>query len=411
MKKYILVTAIFISIFGLGSVLTAQDWQPVEEPNERTESANQTLFKLYRNYANVPEVNIVVPTILEVDFRINDAYENSFAVYDETAKKFIQSKFMYSDSLRTPIVSSFDTMTNQNMSPIFDNNLRTKREFYLNNSDLGTANIKLSFLKPIKSNQLTLTLDNYVSLPSSITIKAMVGGKEVVILNKYVPRSSRINFTETLAQDWVVEMNYSQFLRILELELNDLSNTTTKKSVRFLAQPKNSYIIYLNPENPVTEYFGESPNLSVSTDVKKVGFLSVLNNPLFVLTDTDKDGIPDMQDNCVNIKNSKQEDVDGNGRGDVCDDFDYDSILNSLDNCPNTVNGSQKDTDNDGIGDACDPDESRLTEKYPMVVWFGISFAAIVFLALLFIAGNKIRKNNNEPNPPEAPEQPNNLNQ
>lgn len=410
MKKYILIIAILISALSSSLVVSAQDWQPVGQTDERGEYANQMLFKLYRNFAKVPVVDIVVPTILEVDFKLNDAYENSFAVYDETAKKFIQSKLMYTESLRTPVVSSFDSITNYNLSSMFDDNLSTKEEFYLNNSDVGITKIKISFLKQIKSNELTLTLNKYISLPSSITIKTITNGKEVVVLNKYVPKSSRINFIETLAKDWIIEMNYSQPLDIMELDLNDLSNTTTKKSLRFLAQPKNSYTIYLNPENPVTEYFGESPNLSSPTGVKKVGFLSVQNNSVFVLADTDGDKIPDMQDNCVTTKNPNQEDIDGNGRGDVCDDFDYDSLANIIDNCPNTVNANQKDTDNDGIGDACDPDESRLTEKYPGVVWFGISFAAIVFLGLLFVAGNKIRKNNNEPNPPQTPEQPNNIN-
>lgn len=59
-------------------------------------------------------------------------------------------------------------------------------------------------------------------------------------------------------------------------------------------------------------------------------------------SDTDGDGVPDADDNCLTQANPDQENADGDGRGDACD------------NCPDTPNRSQADADGDGTGDACD---------------------------------------------------------
>lgn len=63
---------------------------------------------------------------------------------------------------------------------------------------------------------------------------------------------------------------------------------------------------------------------------------------LTIDTDDDGDGADDSFDNCVDLANSDQLDIDNDLFGDVCD------------NCVSTANGDQLDTDGDGIGDACE---------------------------------------------------------
>lgn len=102
--------------------------------------------------------------------------------------------------------------------------------------------------------------------------------------------------------------------------------------------------------------------------------------------DVDGDGIGDVCDNCffmadpntpVDTPNSRQVDTDGDGIGDACDDDvdgdlipkDSDGDPNTTipclpdpngsfsscdDNCPDTYNSGQEDQDGDGLGDACD---------------------------------------------------------
>jgi len=75
-------------------------------------------------------------------------------------------------------------------------------------------------------------------------------------------------------------------------------------------------------------------------------------------SDSDGDGVPDTFDNCVNVSNPDQNDMDGDGIGDLCDDYpedyDNDAVNDSLDNCINVSNPDQLNNDTDTFGNACD---------------------------------------------------------
>ncbi|WP_068860138.1 thrombospondin type 3 repeat-containing protein [Perlucidibaca aquatica] len=101
-------------------------------------------------------------------------------------------------------------------------------------------------------------------------------------------------------------------------------------------------------------------------------------------SDIDGDGIDNPADNCRLLANPNQADLDRDGKGDVCDihqseDIDGDGVTNANDNCLATPNGiiaagqpfdgsrrdgdrnndgRQDDVDGDGVGDACDDDDN-----------------------------------------------------
>lgn len=84
-----------------------------------------------------------------------------------------------------------------------------------------------------------------------------------------------------------------------------------------------------------------------------------------VNSDRDQDGVPDgteedLVDNCPDLENPEQEDLDADGIGDSCDpDIDNDNILNEMDNCPRVPNANQSNLDQDLYGDECDEDDDN----------------------------------------------------
>lgn len=92
-------------------------------------------------------------------------------------------------------------------------------------------------------------------------------------------------------------------------------------------------------------------------DVDNDGFLNEHDNCWLTpndQTNSDTDIHGDACDNCPQVDNDHQYDMDRDGRGDLCDDdADGDGIDNEHDLCPFIAN-VLVDSDGDGVGDGCD---------------------------------------------------------
>ena len=341
----------------------------------------------FRHYVDVGSISISVPTVLDVPLNDLLSFERRGALVLDITDRTFEPNIVKQTILSNPIIitasAEASSMASSNMT---DNNLRTYAEFNVPEDGFGTAQIMLNASKPITSSSLTVLLDNYVALPNSVEILALTASGNKIIVAKRAMNGSVVNFPQTTASVWTINFTYSQLLRISELRLaQDNLSKTIQSSVRFLSQPNHNYQIYFDADRNVNVSLSEAGDLYSDKDVIRVSAGIVKTNPGYVVSDIDKDGIPDMRDNCVSLSNTDQEDGNGNGRGDACDDFDRDGIINSLDNCPNNPNAGQGDTDGDKMGDVCDDEESRITEKYGWLPWVGIGIAAAVFIGMFAI--------------------------
>ena len=175
-----------------------------------------------------------------------------------------------------------------------------------------------------------------------------------------------------------------------------------EQGLRFLAQPDHSYEIYYDADRTISAKASERGNLADNEGVFVLSPQQGNLNALYSEADIDEDAIADVLDNCVQLQNPDQLDVDQNGRGDACDDFDKDGRINSADNCPNLPNRTQSDEDGDGTGDVCDSEESRLTERYIWVPWAGMGIAVTVVIGLFALVAQNTRPKNEEVIPEES---------
>ena len=373
MKKIYFALIIIFSMFA--SAVSAEG---------ETQSEKISAFKSAKI---VGDLSIQVPTVIEVPFNQEVLTNEIFAVVEIQSDKF-QPYYFYQKNNHVEIYAEIKSGQKAS-SNLVDNNYKSFVDFFLPEEGQGEAEVLLKGASAVTSSRLVINLDRNVALPTQVEIRA----DEVVVFAKSKISSSVISFPETKARNWQIKMWYAQPLRITELTLSQENSANEAiRGLRFLARPNMNYAVYFNPDRNVEIISGEAGNLRSDKDVLKTKSYVSSANFFYKEADVDKDGIADKFDNCVNVANPKQEDIDANGRGDACDDFDRDGIINSKDNCVDQPNSNQSDTDADRIGDACDGEENRVTEKYPWLPWVGMGFVVLVIggMTLLTWKGKKV---------------------
>lgn len=344
----------------------------------------------------VRDIPIKVPTVVEVPFLSPGIERRGFMVLENETGRTIPS-FLHETYMITPTPVSATVESQERFPGVFtslvDGNDSTGELFELPVDREGAVTIILSTNVPIVTSGLRLTLERNVSLPTFIEVRAFDTYGERVLLSRTRMFQERVSFIPTTVSGLIVELEYAQPLKINELTLvQDNPESSVTRGLRFLAQPNMTYTIYGNADRSVQTASGESGDLRTDAGVLTLPAHSFVANILYRPADVDEDGVRDVADNCVLVANVDQTDIDGNGRGDVCDDFDRDGVTNLNDNCKNMPNTNQDDVDHDGVGDVCDTEESRLTERLPWVPWAGMGIAAFVLIGLFAVVAMRPMK-------------------
>ncbi len=350
-------------------------------------------FDVFKSVYEIKTSTIQLPTVMKITL---PNFQDFGVAIIETKNEQVQPIARIKK-----IATNSSVITVTEISPVrgdknnfVDGNMNTVGEFDMD-ADLGNAYINLKYSSPIKSSSLHLNLDDHVALPYSVAIYAKVDGEWITALAKTSISDARVNFPQRNSDEWKIEIYYSQPLKIREMKLiNDAYEAENiVEEVVWLARPGETYKLYADAAKYIPIQTGESGDLLKTEDeIIKATLGQKQLNATFKEPDDDSDGIPNYRDNCVSISNPKQEDIDGNNKGDACEDRDRDQVVDSVDNCSEYPNRSQIDTDGDGIGDACDDTESRITENLPWLPWAGMGFAALVVFGIVVQTLRKDKK-------------------
>lgn len=251
---------------------------------------------------------------------------------------------------------------------------------------------RFHFAEPVAPELLEYTMDT----ANVSGVKVRIGDNFGQLHDAYVglPSGTSIGLSGEKARAYEIIFTMRQGVpRIGEMKLLQPHST-----LLFRAVPSQSYkLLYGGPErlkNPTDKTLERKDVLSAelgpvrrppqSASGDHDGIAAGDNCPdLWNAEQKDMDGdvVGDVCDNCPAYPNSTQDDADGDGVGDVCEDPDRDGIANAVDNCSEVRNPAQQDEDKDGIGNACDNVDDRFTSGKSWLLWAGMT------LIILILAG------------------------
>ena len=340
----------------------------------------------FQKIITISKTNVLVPTVVELPIAPHQVTQPTFAVIQNSNGKSISYYWnKASETIPVPWYVNVDEFGS--LPALMDGNTNTNASFPLPSEGMGRIRMQVNANVVTTVSALTFNFQKNVQLPLSIEIEMVAGdGGTQRVLAETRMNSATVVFPEVTTNNLIITLTYDQPLRISELTVGQ-ENPATKinAGLRFLAQPKETYTVFMNPDRLVNTPVSEGGDLRSSTGVIMLAPGRIANNQLYKPFDSDRDGIPSDRDNCQAIANPNQSDVNSNGIGDECDDYDRDGVINSSDNCPDLPNSSQMDTDADGLGDECDDEESRLTEKYQWILWAGLGIGFLTLIVLFAI--------------------------
>ena len=331
----------------------------------------------FKKYADFKTPDWSAPKVIDLKL---EKVSGETLIYDKSDNRFIPSLEVKKQEFAKPFVVSGGGSKPEALT---DGRLDTYSDFDLNEADMmQRSEIIFDFGEVTKTQGFKIYLPDNVRLPNRVLVYDMDHAR--ILLNNEKVTDNIIRYPETESRQIAIRFEHIQPLRMAELDFISESKKI-ERSIRFLALPEHEYRIYVGKEYHIPVRYGsEMPNLEGDKEIfeLKEGDLNFVDNPVFKEPDSDKDGIIDKFDNCVDIPNKDQKDLDQNGRGDACDDFDRDGVINSRDNCPLEPNFAQTDSDRDGVGDACDKEESRFFEKNKWLIWVAFGVLLLLFASM-----------------------------
>ncbi len=346
----------------------------------------------YQQYIEVVPAPFSIPTVVEVPLPTNArevlVYENRSGSYLASALDFrtVTDGTSYSIALS----SSTEGIAGY-VGSLVDKQRQTNVDLVVSGKNaLVTTDFMVTANRLAPASFVTINYASNSALPIEVALYLTTPTGEELVTRSTGFSVGSLAFPERYGQNWRLAFKYDQPVRIEEISFGPVMQTSVVSTVRFLAQPSETYRVYLYPEGqPTRPTLRPGGNLSSATSVSPEYVSPLLPNPIFTQDDYDIDGVPDIKDNCPNDYNPDQKSTRNGLKGDVCDDFDNDYYMNVVDNCEFIPNPTQRDNDGDGLGDECDEAESRLTEQHPWLPWLGMGITLSVILVLFVLVARR----------------------